>query len=219
MIKHLASSDEAGPWVRILDEREDYRFGSLFRIIRATLQYRRFDGTMSAPMTRINFERGDSVGILLYDPVADAVLLVRQFRYPVYARLDPADRQGEGARKAWLLEIVAGVVDEGETPEQVAHRELLEETGYTVPGQLEPLATIYPSPGGTSERIHLFLARLNARHRADRGGGAIAEGEDIEVVELAFAKAMDLVTTGQISDAKTIIALQNLALRKAQQSL
>jgi ADP-ribose pyrophosphatase len=201
--------------VKINDLAEDYAFGQLFRVMRATLQYRRFDGRMSAPVTRINFERGDSVGVLLYDPQDDAIVLVRQFRYPVYASLAPDEREGDGARQAWLLEIVAGVEDAGRTVKDVANQELLEEAGYKVKGELQPIATIYPSPGGTSERIVLFLGEVDHRQRAGKGGGVMAEGEDTQVVVLPFHQAMDMVTRGEIRDAKTIIALQHLALLKA----
>jgi ADP-ribose pyrophosphatase len=215
MFSGPSQPDEAGEWVKILDQTEDYRFGKLFRIIRARLQYRRFDSRMSNPVTRINFERGDSVGVLLYDPQDDAVILVRQFRYPVYARLDPNEREGDGARRAWLLEIVAGVIDEGRAVKEVANKELLEEAGYRVKGELQPITTIYPSPGGTSERIHLFLGEVDHRQRADKGGGVAAEGEDTQIVVLPFHEAMDMVARGELRDAKTIIALQHLALRKA----
>ena len=203
------------PRVEVLTQIEDYRFGSLFRVIRAQLRYRRFDGTMSAPVTRINFERGDSVAVLLHDPEEDSVILVRQFRYPVYAGLDPDAREGDDAQRAWLLEIVAGVQDEGRSVREVAHSELLEEAGYAIAGELEPITTVYPSPGGSSERTHLFLARVDRRQRAGAGGGVVAEGEDTQVVVLPFAQAWDMIARGAITDAKTIIALQHLALRKA----
>ncbi len=202
-------------WVKILDQAEDYAFGKLFRVIRAQLQYRRFDGAMSAAVTRISFERGDSVGVLLYDPRDDAVILVRQFRFPVYASLDPTTRGGDGARQAWLLEIVAGVQDAGQTIQDVAHKELLEETGYRVTGELQPIATIYPSPGGSSERIHLFLGQVDGGQRVAAGGGVIAEGEDTQVVVLPLRQALAMIARGEICDAKTIIALQHLALRNA----
>jgi len=206
---------DGGAWVRIFDETEDYRFNNLFRVIRARLQFRRFDGRMSEPITRINFERGDSVGILLHDPQEDTVVLVRQFRYPVYARLTPDERDGSGAGRAWLLEIVAGIVDEGLEVGEVARRELLEEAGYAVEGELHPIGACYPSPGGTSERVSLFMAEVACRRVAAGGGGIAAEGEDIQVVVIPFAEALDLVARGEIQDAKTIIALQHLALVKA----
>jgi ADP-ribose pyrophosphatase len=206
--------DDAQVWVKMLDESEDYAFGRLFRIVRAKLQYRRFDGAMSAPVTRINFERGESVGVLLHDPSDDTVVLVRQFRYPVYAGLAPAAQDGDDARLAWLLEIVAGVQDAGRNIVDVANKELLEEAGYRVTGSLHPIATIYPSPGGSSERIHLFLGEVDQlRGRVARGGGVAAEGEDTQVVVLSFSEALAMIARGDICDAKTIIALQDLALR------
>ncbi|MBC8263543.1 MAG: NUDIX domain-containing protein [Anaerolineales bacterium] len=216
MFSDLPRPDDASLWVNILDQVEDYSFGELFRVIRATLQYRRFDGRMSDPVTRINFERGDSVGVLLHDPQDDAVILVRQFRYPVYARLAPHEREGDGAKRAWLLEIVAGVVDEGRTVKEVANKELLEEAGYEVKGELQLIATFYPSPGGASERVHLFLGEVDHRQRIGKGGGVVAEGEDTQVVVLPFREAMDMVARGEIGDAKTIIALQHLALVKCR---
>ena len=209
---------EEKSWVEILDQTVDYSFGKLFRLIRARLRYRRFDGRMGEPVTRINFERGDSVGVLLYDPQDDAVILARQFRYPVYASLAPDERAGDGARQAWLLEIVAGVVDEGRTVQEVAHKELLEEAGYEVKGALELIASVYPSAGGTSERIHLFLGCVGSCSRVSKGGGVAAEGEDIQIVVLPFDEAMGRVARGEIRDAKTLMALQYLALRKAREA-
>ena len=214
MSSESSRSDDAGSWVKILDQVEDYSFGKLFRIIRATLQYRRFDGRMSDPVTRINFERGDAVGVLLYDPHDDAVILVRQFRYPVYAGLAPDEREGDSAKQAWLLEIVAGVVDEGRTIKEVANKELLEEAGYKIKGELRPITTFYPSPGGTSERVYLFLGEVDRRRRIGEGGGIAAEGEDTQVVVLPFREAVDMIARGEICDAKTIIALQYLALSR-----
>jgi ADP-ribose pyrophosphatase len=144
------------------------------------------------------------------------VILVRQFRYPVYAGLLPEEREGDGAKQAWLLEIVAGIVDERGAVKEVAHRELLEEAGYRVEGELQPLTTIYPSPGGTSERIHLFLGEVDRRQRAARRGGIAAEGEYTQVAVLLVREAMDMIDKGEIRDAKTLIALQYLALLKAR---
>jgi ADP-ribose pyrophosphatase len=210
-----SGSDPAASWVKIVESSQDYAFGDRFRIVRATLQYRRFDGRMSDPITRISFERGDSVGVLLYDPEREAVILVRQFRYPVYAGLAPEARAGEGARRAWLLEIVAGVQDEDLSVREVAHRELLEEAGYTIRGHLQPITTIYASPGGSSERIHLFLGQVDRSQRVGQGGGVAAEGEDTQIVVLPLDEAMAMIARGEICDAKTIVALQYLVLQRA----
>ena len=204
---------DSNRWVEILDQVEEYNLGNLFRIIKARLKHRRLDGRMSAPLTRINFERGNSVGVLLYDAKNEAVILVRQFRYPVYAGLPPHQQEGEGVRHAWILETVAGVSEEGETAQDVAIRELLEEAGYRVKS-MQPITTMYPSPGGSSERVTLFLGEVDHTQRPGKGGGLQAEGEDIEVVVIPFTKAMSMIKSGEISDAKAIIALQYLALQK-----
>ncbi len=202
-------AENGEPLVQILERHEDYAFGRLFRIVRAVLSFRRFDGRMAAPQTRISFERGDSVGVLLHDPDADVVVLVNQFRYPVYESLESED----DPRRAWILETVAGVKGEDDAP-AVANREMLEEAGYRVDGPLEPMGVFYVSPGGTSERIHLFLGRVDHLEPDERGGGLEDEGEDIQVVALPFARAMEMIESGEIRDAKTIIALQQLALMR-----
>ena len=207
-------AEASGPLVTILDESEEYRYSEQFRVVKAHLKFQRSDGQMSEPLTRISFERGDSVGVLLYDREEDTVILVRQFRYPVYAGFDARERSGAGAAKAWLLEIVAGVHEPGHGAREVARKELMEEAGYRVRGELEPIASIYPSPGGSSERIHLFLGYVDGDSCVGAGGGIADEGEDTRVVALRLQEAMDQVASGQIQDAKTVVALQHLALRK-----
>ena len=202
--------------VKILEQIEDYSFKNLFRVIRARLRYQRFDGSMSAAITRINFERGDSVGVLIYDPDEDEVVLVRQFRYPVYASINNEIRKGGDAEQAWLLELVAGIIDPGQSVIEIASKEMLEEAGYVVRGDLQPITTIYPSPGGSSERIHLFLSLVEQQDRVYDGGGLPVLSEDIQVERLSFQEAISMIDKGEISDAKTIIALQHLALLKAK---
>ncbi len=202
--------------VKILDLAEEYSFGSLLRVMKAKLQYLRFDGHMSEEITRINVERGDSVGVLLYDPEEDLVVLTRQFRYPVYASLDPEVAQGREAKQSWFLEIVAGSVDPGHSAVEIASKEILEEAGYVIQGDFHPIATIFPSPGWTSERIHLFLGLIDHKDRINVGGGDPSEGEDIQVERLSLQVAMRMVDLGEVSDAKTIIALQHLANLKSR---
>lgn len=202
--------------VKILEHVEDYSFKNLFRVIRAKLRYRRFDGRMSEAITRINFERGNSVGVLVYDPDEDVVVLVRQFRYPVYASIETEIIAGDEAEQAWLLELVAGIIEPGHRAVEIANKELLEEAGYVIRGDLQPITTIYPSPGGSSERIHLFLGLIKQENQLYAGGGLPSLGEDIRVERLSFQEALSLIDKGEIIDAKTIIALQYLALLKAK---
>jgi nudix-type nucleoside diphosphatase (YffH/AdpP family) len=202
--------------VKILDLAEDYSYESLFRVIRATLQYRRFDGHMSDEITRLSFERSDSVAVLLYDPDEDVVVLARQFRYPAHASLDPVTVKERGAKQAWLLEVVSGTIEPGHSADEIASREVLEEAGYVVKGGLRPIIAIYPSPGWTSERIYIFLGLIDHQDRLHSGGGLPSEGEDIQVESLSFQDAMIMIDRGELSDAKTIIALQHLALLKSR---
>jgi ADP-ribose pyrophosphatase len=153
---------------------------------------------------------------LLYDPDEDVVVLTRQFRYPVFASIDPEIVKERGAKQAWLLEIVSGSIDPGHSAVEIASKELLEEAGYVVQGGLRPIATIYPSPGGTSERIYLFLGLIDHKDQVNAGGGLTAEGEDIQVESLSFQESMMMIARGEISEAKTIIALQHLALLKSR---
>ena len=188
----------------VIERQREY--DGFFKLDSVVLRYERFDGTMSPAIRRLLFERGDSAAVVLYDPIRDEVLLVEQFRYPAYVRED-----GDG----WLLEVVAGVVEEERTAEQVARAELIEEAGCTV-DRLEHIATFYASPGACSERIHLYLGYLAPGSRVGSGGGLSEHGEDIRVHRLPLDEAHSLVRQGVIRDAKTIVALQHLLLRRGE---
>ncbi|MFQ5942347.1 MAG: NUDIX domain-containing protein [Anaerolineales bacterium] len=175
--------------IKILDLVEDYSFGGLFRVKRASLQFQRFDGHMSDEITRLSFERGDSVAVLLYDPNEDVVVLTRQFRFPVYTSLDAVTVRERGAKQAWSLEVVSGSIDPGHSALEIATKEVLEEAGYAVQGTLRPVTAIYPSPGWTSERIYLFLGLVDHQDRLHAGGGLPSEREDIQVESLSFAES------------------------------
>ena len=154
---------------------------------------------MSPEVERLVFERGNSVGVLLYDAEEDTVLLTKQFRYPAYLHDGPG----------WLIEIVAGVQDKGRDMVTVAHAELVEEIGYQV-DTLQFLCKFYLSPGGSSEQMNLYLGYLHHAERVSAGGGLASEHENIQLITLPLSKALDMVQGGEICDAKTIIALQQL---------
>jgi ADP-ribose pyrophosphatase len=167
-----------------------------FRLDRLTLQHRRFDGDWTPPLEREVFERGDGVAVLPYDPIRDRVILIEQFR--VGALKDPSG--------PWLIEIVAGIRDPGESPRAVAHRELHEEIGAS--GEpIEAIASFYVSPGGTSESISLFWARVDA-DRIHGVHGLADEHEDIRVLNWPWAKAWAEMGQGRIRTAPAVIALQ-----------
>jgi ADP-ribose pyrophosphatase len=191
---------EAVMRVEVIEQTREY--DGVFKLDRVVLRFEKFSGEMSQKLTRLVFERGDSAAVLLYDRQRDAVILVEQFRYPAYAR------EGAGGR---LLEIVAGTVDRGRTPEAVARAELVEEAGYVLE-ELQYVTTFYPSPGASTERIHLYLGYLSSATQIGPGGGTAGTGEDIRVHAVPFNTALQWVRDGLIRDAKTIIALQYLAL-------
>jgi ADP-ribose pyrophosphatase len=134
--------------------------------------------------------------VVLFNRQNNTLVLIRQFRYPVYRALKK--------KNGWLYELVAGVVERGETPKEVVRREVMEEAGYKVKN-LKLLTRIFPSPGGMSERIYIFYADVAARKNA--GGGVASEHEDIRVIELPVAKVYAMLEKGEIEDAKTVIGL------------
>ena len=171
-------------------------FDGFFKIDAAAVSHERFDGTMSGPARRLCFERGDAAAAILHDREAGTVILVNQFRYPTWAK-------GPG----WVTEAVAGMIEAGEDPASCLRREVLEETGYAV-SAVRPIATFYPSPGGSSERIFLFFAEVTRSDRITSGGGAPGEGEDIQTVEIPVSDLNRRLAEGMFQDAKTIIGIQ-----------
>lgn len=141
-------------------------------------------------------DHGNAAAILLIDPVRRVVVLVRQVRVPVFMN------GGEG----WLIEVPAGLND-GDEPARAIAREAMEETGYLVENA-EYLYDAYMSPGTLTERVSFFAAEIDLEKRAGDGGGLAHEGEDIEVLDIPLAKALDMIGTGEICDGKTIMLLQ-----------
>lgn len=150
------------------------------------------------------FDRWNAAAILLHNVERDTVTLVRQLRIAVHLNGD----------HAYMLEVPAGFIDEGETAMQAAVREALEETGYQLSNATAAFAA-YISPGSVTEKLHGFYAAVTDANRISDGGGLDHEHEDIEVVEIAFNEAMEMVEAGEIIDAKTIMLLQWAALRRA----
>jgi ADP-ribose pyrophosphatase len=176
-------------------------FDGYFKIDSAVVSHERYDGTMSALAPRLVFERGDSVAVLPYDRQRREVVLVEQVRFPAYLR------DGHG----WLWEIIAGIQDEGRSPEEVARAEALEEAGYRLE-TVRLAMTAYSSPGGSSERLHIYVAPVRPEQRVQPGGGLAGSDEDILVRSFGLDEALQMVADGRIVDAKTILALQYLVL-------
>ena len=149
---------------------------------------------------RETYDRGDGAGVLLYNRERCTVILTRQFRFPVYAH-------GE---TGWLIEVVAGKLD-GDDPVTAARKEAEEESGHHV-RDIALVMSAFMSPGSVTEKLSLFIAEYDATTKVSSGGGLAHEGEDIEVLELAFDAALAMIGTGEIADAKTIMLLQHLRL-------
>ncbi len=177
-------------------------YDGFFKLEHYELRHTLFNGGWSKPLKRELFRRNNCVAVLLYDPDRDAVVILEQFR--VGAMLH--DQQ------AWLLEIVAGGIETGETPEQVAHREALEEAGCKIE-KLTLISEFYTSPGGASELLSLFCGKVDSRQI---GGvyGLAEEDEDILVSVIPFSQALTFLHQGRIRSAIPIIAIQWLALNK-----
>jgi ADP-ribose pyrophosphatase len=178
-------------------------YNGYFKIVRYHLRHRLFAGGLSGEVVREVFERGHAVAVLPYDPVTEQVMLVEQFRAGAYAA---------NLEHPWLLEVVAGIIEAGETPEQVAYRETQEEAGCTLQ-DLIPMHTFLVSPGGTSETTALFCGRVNM---PSIGGlhGLAEENEDIKVHIFSVDEALKMLAEGKIHAAPPIIALQWLALNR-----
>ncbi|MFC8190645.1 NUDIX domain-containing protein [Cellulomonas sp. NPDC057328] len=167
---------------------------------RTTLDYRGSDGRWRRQQ-RETYDRGNGATVLLYDPDRATVLLTRQFRFPVYVNGHP---------DGMLLETAAGLLDDDD-PATAIRREAEEETGVQV-GALERVFDVWMSPGSVTERLHFWAAPYTPAQRTAAGGGLAEEGEDIEVVELPFPRALAMTLTGEVADAKTIMLLQWAAL-------
>lgn len=170
-----------------------------FKIVRYRLRHSLFKGGMAPDITREVFDRGQAVAVLPYDPVSDQVILIEQFRPGALGvESDP-----------WLVETVAGMVEQGEEIEDVARRESEEEAGLEL-RELKFISRFFVSPGGSTETVSLFIGRICA---AKAGGlfGLSSEGEDIKVHVLDYAEAMSWLQNGRIKVATTIVALQWLA--------
>lgn len=194
----------SGDRVRIVDEKllaDDWA-----KLTKYTIDFRRGDGRIERQIRQV-YNRGNGAGILPIDINRGSVLLVKQFRMPVYMN-PPADVAARGM----LIEVCAGLLDEND-PETAIRKEAEEELGYHL-RSVHKVFDAYMSPGSVSERLSLFVAEYSPPDRISAGGGAVDEGEDIEVVEMPLREALAMVDGGTIVDAKTVMLLQYAALRE-----
>ena len=179
-------------------------FKGFYKLDKLHVRHELFAGGMSKEISRELFVRHDAVCVLPYDAKRDEVVLIEQFRVGAMKKTS----------NPWLVELVAGLIDKDEQPEEVAHREAEVEAGLKFEA-LWPITKYFPSPGGSDEYVHLFLGRCTSE---GAGGlhGLESEGEDIRVTVWSFDDAMQAMKDGIIKNASTIIALQWLALNRAE---
>ena len=161
-----------------------------------TYELTRGDGSVVRHKREV-YDRGNGATILLYNPEKKTVVLIRQFRVATWVN---------GNESGQLIETCAGLLDNDE-PEACIRKEAIEETGFEG-GEVRKLFELYMSPGGVTEIIHFFIAQYSDSQRANAGGGV--EDEDIEVLELPFTQALEMIKTGEIRDGKTVLLLNYL---------
>lgn len=170
-------------------------YANYFAVEEHDLRFRRFDGSFSDTVKRAAFVMGDAVTVLPYDPVRDRVLLVEQFRAGPYVR---------GDAECWSLEAIAGRIDAGESPQDAARREAVEEAGLQL-GALELVAGYYPTPGAVTEFLYSYVAITDLPDDAAGVFGVEGEAEDIRGHLVGFDRLMDLVATGEVNNAPLVL--------------
>ena len=190
------------PRVEVLEKTTPFK--GYFQVDLYRLRHRKFDGGWTEEMSREIFERGHAVAALLYDPERDKLVLIEQFRPGAYA----------AGMEPWLIEVVAGIIDPGETPEDVVRREAVEEAGCQVT-DLHPIGRFLAPPGGSSETVTFYCGRIDSR---GVGGvhGLDHEHEDIRVLVLDRQEALDLLAAGKVTNLIAMAALQWLALNHTE---
>ena len=172
-----------------------------------TLKKVTFEATLKDGTTQLQnreaYDRGNGATILLYNKQQQSVILTRQFRLPTYIN---------GNENGMLVECCAGLLDK-DNPEDCIRRETEEETGYKIT-DVKKVFEAYMSPGSVTEILYFFIAEYDKNMKVSDGGGAHDEDENIEVMELPFTKAYDMISTGEIKDGKTIMLLQYMKINK-----
>ncbi|UYQ95434.1 GDP-mannose pyrophosphatase NudK [Chitinophaga horti] len=165
-----------------------------------TYEYRNRNGTWDKH-SREAYDRGNGATILLYNKTKRTVVLVNQFRLPTFIN---------GNETGMLIEACAGLLDQN-NPEDCIMRETQEETGYHITAPVKVFEA-YMSPGSVTEILYFFIAEYDDSHKQSTGGGIEEEQENIEVLEIPFDKAIEMIRTGEIKDGKTIMLLQYLQI-------
>ncbi|GLU44301.1 hypothetical protein Musp01_19250 [Muricauda sp. NBRC 101325] len=167
-----------------------------YKLEKISFEYLRDDGVWEKQV-REAYDRGNGAAILLYNIEKGKVVLTKQFRMPTFVN---------GNEDGMMIEVCAGLLEKGNA-EQTIKMEVEEETGYKI-DKVKKVFEAYMSPGSVTEVLHFFIGAYEDAMKVSEGGGADDETENIEVLELDFSEALDLIKTGEIKDAKTIMLLQ-----------
>lgn len=182
-------------------EKTEILSDNWYTLKKITFNILKKDGTTET-QSREAYDRGNGAVILLYNTSTKNVILTKQFRMPTYIN---------GNADGMLIEACAGLLD-NDHPEECIKRETEEETGYKI-SKVEKVFEAYMSPGSVTEILHFFIAEYSSEMKITNGGGLEEEGEDIEVLEIDIEKAFQMIDSGEIKDAKTIMLLQHVRLK------
>ncbi len=187
-VKNLVHKTLSKAWATLLEIDYDFKFK---------------DGTWKR-VSRESYDRGHGTGVLLYNIEKGTVILTKQFRMPIYET---------SKNEAMSIEVCAGAIDNNESAESTIIREVEEEVGYKIK-EVKKVMEAYMSPGALTEKMYLFVAHYSDAMRINEGGGVASEHEEIEVMEVTFSNAMNMMQSGEIQDAKTIMLLQYAQIHK-----
>lgn len=205
-LKPGGAAPGAGAKVRVVEEK---LLSDNWYVLKTTsFDLLRQDGTWQR-QSRETYDRGNGATILLYNRAQQTVILTRQFRFPAFVNPragTPSRDQGSSSTDGMLIETCAGLLDQDD-PVTCIQRETQEETGYAI-SDVRQVFEAYMSPGSVTERLFFFVGEYQAKDKLSAGGGHQDEGEDIQVLEMKLDAALDMVDTGEICDAKTIMLLQ-----------
>jgi len=186
---------------KVTIEKTEILSDNWYTLKKITFTIQKKDGTFEQ-QSREAYDRGNGAVILLYNKKEETVILTRQFRLPTFIN---------GNASGMMIEACAGLLD-NDNPEDCIRRESEEETGYKI-SHVEKIFEAYMSPGSVTEILHFFIAEYSEELKINGGGGLADEGEDIEVLEIAFGDALEMIDSGEIRDAKTIMLLQHLRIK------
>jgi GDP-mannose pyrophosphatase NudK len=181
---------------RIRNMQRELLSDNWYTLEKITFEYLRDDGVWEKQI-REAYDRGNGAAILLYNVEKGKVVLTKQFRMPTYLN---------GNRDGMMIEACAGLLEKGNAEETIK-MEVEEETGYKI-DKVKKVFEAYMSPGSVTEILYFFIGQYEDAMKVSEGGGAEDETENIEVLELDFKKALEMMKTGEIKDAKTIMLLQ-----------